>query len=446
MIKLIKVNYKLLLIGVVLAHLFLLLRLKFTAWPEMLLWPYLMIHGLLPYRDIAIAHTPNLLIGLSFFYKIFGVGILQLKIYTWNLIIFTDILLFWIINKLWSKKVAIVTVLTFAFWQLFYDGNGLWFDLMITPLAVFTFFLLEKKKYFWAGVFWILMFFTKQTAIWFLIPIIFSLKKYKEFIFGAVSTFIIYILAIWIWGNLPNFYEWAIHFGIFVLPRSQGQIQIPNLKNMLVAVFPFSIFIPYILKRKTKAVGLVLWSIAGGMAAYPRFEFFHFQPALPFLALASAVVFNDLNRANKLLKMFITFYLVGSIYLFANFFMRNYQEGTRFFETDVSDVVSYVKNNTEPGDKIFVMNWWDNIYPLTGTLPVTTPWVPQLSWYQEIPGVQEKEVADIKDSKPKLILIQNYSELGLNSYKPQTVFDYVMANFKLKEKIDGIDVLIPKYN
>ena len=73
-------------LGILGIHLFLLTQFKFTAWPEMLLWPYLSIHNLLPYRDIAVAHTPLLIAALSITYKIFGVGILQLKIFTWILI------------------------------------------------------------------------------------------------------------------------------------------------------------------------------------------------------------------------------------------------------------------------------------------------------------------------------------------------------------------------
>ena len=444
MAKFLQRKYLFILLGVVLIHLYLLFKFKFTAWPEMLLWPYLALHGLLPYRDIAIAHTPHLIIDLTLFCNIFGVGIQQLKVYTWLIIVFTDLLLFWVVSKLWNKKIAIITVAIYAFWQIFFDGNGLWFDLMLVPLSVFTFYLLEKKKYFWVGVFWVFMFFTKQTAIWFLIPIIFSIKNWREFISGILITIITCVFGIWMWGVLPNFFEWAIHFGIFILPKSQGQIQLPDIKNLLVSLLPFAIFVLYIIKNKTKSFNLILWTLAGMAGAYPRFEFFHFQPALPFLAIASGLLFTDIDKKNKLVKVFITLYILGSIYLFANFFIRNWNEGTRFYEQDVVDVAAYVKNNTHEGDRIFVMNWWDNIYALTNTLPATDPWVPQLAWYQDLPGIQDKEVKDLANSKPKLILLYDYSESGLASYKPQKVYDYVVNNYKLKEKIDGIEMLIPK--
>ncbi len=442
-------NWKIFLIIILGINLFLLTQLKFTAWPETLLWPYLISKGWMPYKDIAIAHTPLMLTVLAVCYKIFGVGILQLKVFTWILILGIDLLIFGIVKKLWNVKSALIALSTFVFWQLFFDGNGLWFDLFMGAFVLFSYYLLKKKKYFWVGIFWALAFISKQTAVWFLLPIGLeltnkSLKPLVEFIKGVVLTLILFILSLGAFGILPSFIDWAVKFGIFILPKAQGQIQLPDLKSLAVSIFPFLIFIPLIWKTGKKNLNLLLWAFAGGLGAYPRFEYFHIQPALPFLAMASAITLTDLKKNNKLIKIFIVFYALGSIYLFANFFMRNWGEGTRFFETDVSDVINYVKNNVKTGDTIFVMNWWDSIYPLTETLPATTPWVPQLSWYQEIPGVQDKEVEDLKTSKPKLILLQDYSGTGLASYKPQKVLDFIELHYDLKEKVDGINVLIPK--
>jgi 4-amino-4-deoxy-L-arabinose transferase-like glycosyltransferase len=440
------------LVGIIAAHLLLLLNLKFTAWPEMLLWPYLWIHNLLPYKDVAIVHTPLLVAKLAIFYKLFGVGILQLKVFTWALIVFSDLLVYWVTKKLWNRKTALAAVAIFAFWQIFFDGNGLWFDLMLAPLSLITFYLLQQKKYFWTGVLWATMFLTKQTAVWFLIPVGFysikdlrlKIQDFRNLVIGVLSVLIPFIIILWVFGILPDFYKWAINFGVFILPKASGQIQLPDLKNLIVTAFPFLMFVPLILKSKFKNLSLLVWSVAGVLGAYPRFEYFHFQPGLPFLAIASGIVLTNLVSKDNLIKVFIIFYAVGSLYLFASFFIRNWGEGTRFFETDVLEVAAYVKNNSKPDDAIFVMNWWDNIYPLTGTLPGTIPWVPQLSWYQEVPGIQEKEVADLKSSKPKLILLQEYSETGLASYKPQKIYDYVMVNYKISNKVDGVEILVRK--
>lgn len=257
----------------------------------------------------------------------------------------------------------------------------------------------------------------------------------------------IWLIALATWGVLPGFYNWAVHFGIFVLPRSAGQIQLPDLKNLLVSIWPFLIFIPLILtakrdKSKIKNLGLLAWALAGSLGAYPRFEYFHFQPAIPFLGIASGLVFSKVKKNKGFLRVFMIVYVLGSTYLFANFFLRNWNEGTRFYGQDVIDVVAYVKTNTDPGDKIFVMNWWDNIYALSDRLPAVSPWVPQLSWYMNIPGVQVAMVNDLKTEKPKLIIFNSYTGSGMSAYIPSEVYNYVTENYKLKEKVDGIDILI----
>jgi hypothetical protein len=389
---------------------------------------------------------------LAVIYKIFGVGVLKLKIFTWVLILSVDIIIFGIAKKLWNLKTAFVAVCAFAFWQLFFDGNGLWFDLFMGVFALVSYYFVQKKKYLWAGIFWALAFLSKQTAVWFLIPIGISLiKDYRlkivdsiKLAIGAVSVFIPFLIFLWIIGILPDFWNWAINFGIFVLPKAQGQIQLPDLKNLAASAFPFLIFIPLIWKTGRKNLNLLIWAIAGCLGAYPRFEYFHFQPASPFLAIASGTFFSDKFFKERLIKIFLFFYVLGSVYLFGGFFMRNFKEGVRFYESDVQDLVLYVKYNTNPGDKIFVMNWWDNIYALSDRLSATDPWVPQLSWYMEIFGIQEKMVDDLKTSKPKMILLNPYSETGLSAYVPQKVYNYVITNYKLKEKVDNIEILIPK--
>ncbi|MGA2910806.1 MAG: glycosyltransferase family 39 protein [Candidatus Microgenomates bacterium] len=445
-------KYNLILVGVLILHLFLLFHFQFTAWPEMLLWPYLMIHGWLPYLNIAIPHTPLLLVKLFVFYKIFGVGINQLKIFTWLSILVLDFLVFWIGKKLWNVKTALIALATFAFWQIFFDGNGLWFDLFMGLIVLISYYFVQKKNYFWAGFFWILAFLTKQTAVFFLIPIGLEIlrdkktiiKNGEKFILGILIILVPFILILWAFGILPAFIDWGIKFGIFVLPKATGQIQLPDLKTLFVSLLPFSIFIPVLFYKKTRNIYLFVWSIVGIFGAYPRFEYFHFQPAIPFLGLATGFVVSHYDKKNRLIKSFLTIYLIGSLILFAGFFIRNWNEGTRFFETDVSDVAAYVKANSKPGDTIFVMNWWDNIYALTNTLPPTNPWVPQLSWYTEMPGIQEKMVQGLSETKPEMVLLQPYSDIGLSSYIPEDDFNYVQKNYVLKTTVDDIEIFVPK--
>ncbi len=445
-------NWKLQLAIILVIHLFFLLQLKFTAWPEMLSWPYLIARGWLPYQNITIAHTPILVVLLSQVYLVFGAGILQLKVFTWLVILLTDVCVFLVARNLFGNKKAVLAISAYALLQILYDGNGLWFDLLLAPVSLIDFYLFSRKKYLLAGVFWVAMFLTKQTAIWFLLPIIFHLwnsgrKNITDFVKGVFLAVAFLGIILGIFKLLTPFYNWVIYFGSFVLPRAEGQIQLPSLKNLVVAGFPFVVFIPLILKTKSRKINLnsLLWAIAGAMGAYPRFEYFHFQPALPFLAFAAAQVLPIFSGKKRFLRAFVILYMLGFFYLFANFSLRNYKEGVRFYEEDVVHVADYIKNNIGSGEKIFVMNWWDNIYALTDTVPATDPLVPQLSWYQDLRGVQEEEVRDLRAERPKVIILQPYSISGLSSYIPRQIYDYVEANYRLSAKIDGIQILVPKY-
>ncbi len=442
----------------------------------MSLWPYLITKGWLPYQNMAIAHTPLLIFDLALFYKIFGAGIITLKFFTWGLILLSDVLVFFVARKLWSKKIAYLSLVTYALWLLFYDGNSLWFDIYMGVLAFCSFYFVKGKRWVWAGVFWALAFLSKQTAVWFLIPIAAEMvdikwlmiknilrqplkvrpcKVFGKFILGATVVAVPFVLLLFIFNLLPPFWDWAVKFGVFTLPKAQGQIQLPTVKNLVVALFPFTVFLFLISKtfgRKQLAtnhqpltISLFLWAIAGMMGAYPRFEYFHILPAVPYLAIASGKVFSGLNDGKKIFFRFLIFlYILGSLFLTAKYFSRDFKGGIRFYESEVTKVVDYVKYSTEVGDRIFVLNFWDNIYALTDTLPSTDPWVPQLSWYMEMPGIQEKMVEDLKRNPPKLVVYYPYTVSGLSSYIPEKVYDYVTENYKISQKVDGLEILVPK--
>jgi hypothetical protein len=430
-----------------LIHLLLLSRLKFTAWPEMTLWPYLMLKGWLPYRDIAIAHTPLLFIDLIIVYGLFGVGLWQLKIYTWLLILLTDGLLFWIIKKLWDEKVALLSLAFYIPLQLFYEGNGLWFDLALAPMALIIFYLLKKKNYIWAGISWALAFLIKQTAFWFLIPIALTLlegkimKNSRKFVAGFLFFFLPFLAVIWLLGILPEFIYWTYEFGVKILPMATGQISMPTLRQFIVAIFPFSILL---FSNQKDVSEITPWVALGIFGAFPRWGLFHFQPALPFLAIAGGLLIKDLRKMKSLMRFVLMGVLILTMALFLRSFSREWGGGDRFFEQEFMKIVSYVKENTQPNDEIYALNTWDSVYALSNTLPAVGPWVPHLSWYMELPEVQEDIVSSLDIVRPKLIIRGEYSESGLGSYKPELVNEFIEENYEIIDKIDNHLVFFPK--
>ena len=452
-----KINLKLVIAGLLLVHLFLLAKLKFTAWPEMTLWPYLITKGWLPYKDIAIAHTPLLLVDLTILYKLFGVGLWQLKIYTWLLILLTDVLLFWVVKEIWKRKTAILSLAFFIPFQLFYEGNGLWFDLALAPVALLVFYFIKKKDYLWAGIFWALAFLTKQTAFWFLIPVglmFFQgitlqklqklIERSRRFALGILSTFLIAILTIWVLGFLKDFYYWTFEFGIGILPKAQGQINLPSLRQLAISFFPFSIlfFLLFTQKRK-ESILISIWVIAGALGTFPRWELFHFQPAIPFLAIAGGLVFSQIKKLKPIINILLVGYVVLSVVLVSKYYLREWGRETRFFEPEIKQIVTYVKKNTEQNDKIYVLNAWDSVYALSNTLPAVRPWIPHLPWYMKLPDIQEDIVSSLDIVRPNLIMQGEYSEAGLGSYKPELIDEYIKDNYEINDNIGSYLIFIP---
>lgn len=372
---------------------------EFTAWPEMLAWPYLILNGWLPYRDIAIAHSPVLLLVLSLFYKIFGVGIAQLKIFTWILIILNSCLTFYVGNKYWNKKVGYLSGVFYILLCLVFQGNGLWFDLALVPFSLLFYAKLRDKKYFHAGLFFALGVLTKQTFIWFLIPTLYlflkegaSFKKYLKFVYGSLVVLSIFIALLFTFGIADDFYNWAIKFGIFYLPNASGQVLFPTIKSFIFAALPFAAVM--------LDLSLLPWVIAGLLGVYPRWELFHFQPALPFLAIAiSNTIFSKNNVLFKILiAIFISIYILIGI-------SRSIGNTTRFYEMDVQTVVSAVNKDSGNVKTIYVANYWDNIYALTGNVPATKPLIPYIPWYLNYEGNRELIIRGLKTNMPERIII-----------------------------------------
>jgi len=377
---------------------------NFTAWPEMLAWPYLILNGWLPYRDITIAHNPLLLFDLVIFYKIFGVGIIQLKIYTWLLIGLNTYLTYFVATKFWNKKTGFVSSVLYLLLCIVYEGNGLWFDLALVPFALLLYYSIKLKKYVLAGIVFALGFLTKQTFIYLLIPLLLSeiknkntlLTRGKKFLKGSVVIGIIFLLIMFAFGIADDFYLWAVKFGVFYLPRAEGQVLMPTLKQFIFSVAPFTVLI--------FNPSLLPWVLAGAAGVYPRFELFHFQPALPFLAIAiSGFIFSD---RKILIKGIVVVAVLAFLFIGLK---RQIGINTRFIEPEVVRVVEEIRKSGV--EKIYVINYWDNIYALTNTVPSTTPLIPYIPWYLLYGNSKYLILNDLKSKMPEVIVVNGKDRL-----------------------------------
>lgn len=445
----------------ILVHLFILSKTRFTAWPEMILWPYFLLKGLLPYRDIAMAHNPLLIFDLAFFYKFFGVSLLSLKVYSWLLVLTTDFLLFFVAKKIIRNfQTALLVLAFYVFWQPYFEGNGVWFDLVLAPLAVLIFYSLHQKKLFLAGILTGLSILTKQTAFLFLAPIFFTvwflfekkLEMTKKFLFGLTLPFVLFFAWLLYQGVTADYYFWAIRFGSVYLPNSPGQIQLPTIKQLLALSVPYAFVFLSILtfmvhykrndEEKRTIILLLIWCFFTALGVYPRFGLFHFQPSLPFLALISGIMISESSLWFKKhpkapFLIFLVFIFSGSFYLQARFYRLHFNKPDRFFEKETLEAASWLRENTQKEEKIFILNSWDHLYALSETLPAVSPWVPTLPWYLEYDKIQKGTTADLELQKPSLIVFEPYRREGLGSYKPEMINRFLVENYQLSEIVSG---------
>jgi hypothetical protein len=376
------------------------INLTFTAWPEMLAWPYLTLQGWLPYRDIAIAHNPLLLLDLVIFFKLFGIGIIQLKIFTWILIAANVYLTYYVGKKFWSKNIGLLSSFLYLILCIIFEGNGLWFDLALSPFALLLYLFLKEKKYVWAGVFFVLGFLTKQTFIYFAVPTIFYIlqstfikKNIANFIIGSGIVISIFIVILSLLGIMDDYYNWAIKFGILYLPTAVGQISLPSLKQLVFAVVPF-VFLIF-----NSELLIINFALFGALGVYPRWELFHFQPALPFLALIISIFI--FSNKKVMLKALVIFF--GLIYITYGLY-RQVGSVTRFFESDVQKVSSEITKRYPLSSNLYVINYWDNIYALTNTKP-SKPLIPYIPWYLNYGESKNIILNNLKSETPDAIVI-----------------------------------------
>ncbi len=435
--------FLLLLLGL---HLFFLFNLRFTVWPETVSFPYLINHGFLLYKDAIHAYPPLLVSVLAVLNNLFGYSPWVLKFFGWSLLLTNDVLIFLIAKKITKKNnLAFFSLFFYILIQPFLEGNMVWPDIvMITPL-LFGFLFLQRKKYFGMGFSLALAVLVKQTGFLYLLLIGFHLILMKEklvstryFIMGICVIFIPF-LAWLVYKNIfMDFLNWTVVYPSVYWTRFPGYVQMILTKREFVVIalliLPLILGIRYLKHKK-----ILLFLIAMGfIGVYPRFSFFHFQPALAFLAIVYAYL---VNKSGKALAVLVLSYLFIFAFTFLPSLSSNWRQETRFWGKSDFELGQLIKENTKEGDKIFLLGLQSGLYVFADRLP-SKPWIDTFGWYYEIPGIQEGVIESWKINPPRDIYWKtpdsgNWYDLG--SYQPKKITSWVILNYnKEKEVVFGV--------
>lgn len=428
------------LIGIICLHLSLMLIFKFTAWPEMLAYPYLISRGYRFYEDMIHPYMPLLPYVIFGVGKITGFTLITLRVITYLTLLISDILIWNIARRWFSQKGAILTVAGYVWLSLVFDGNGLWFDLFLVPFLIFAWYLFlsyrssrrAKTLYLTSFILGIAVL-IKQTAIVYEVLVLFFAIRNKRLksVFFAGLIFLLPFMMVLVLFPAVSVWKWGIVFPFTAISQMPGYIQYPSMKQILYLLFIFLPVLGWIRVKDPRVLHLGLWFIASFLFLFPRFDYFHLQPVLPFFVLGTALVISKL-------KMKTSFVLLGSVYLLITggwglrMLSRNFNQPPRFFSRSTVVLGDYLDRILPNDTPIFFYNTPANLMISAQLLP-SKPWVDNFPWYMELPGVQEQIVDSLEKNHVRYVVFTKFakgSEYELGVFKPKLIDQYIYDHFK----------------
>lgn len=449
-------------------HLLILSNLTFTAWPEMLSYPYLLSKEFLPYKDFIMPYPPGLIFILSAVFNMFGFSPFVLKTFTWVLILIVDLIIFLILKKISSRNlIAVIFLLFYIFLQSFLDGNMLWFDFAgVLPLLLGFYFCLrwqEKKNtryLFFISIFLSIASIVKQVNLIYFLPFgllyFFQRKKIilKDIVYPILGCLVIVIPLIFYIFNINailEFWNWIIFYPITEWSKFPGYVNFNISKRQLITlVLMFSpLFFAVINWKKfyNDKIFLLAFSflLVSVITIYPRFSFFHIQPGIAFLVIMLGKVFGEIPQKLKILyliSVLITVLLVVVIN-----FKSVVGDKIRFFDMQDLQLSEDIVRKTKNSQTTYFLGINSSEYVYAGKIPPKN-WSDNFGWYLEIAGVQKWVINGLKSGRPETIYWKipkkgNWHDLGV--YQPQEIVKYIRLNYHKTGNIES-DIEIWKRN
>ncbi|MBI3342377.1 hypothetical protein HY024_04620 [Candidatus Curtissbacteria bacterium] len=424
---------------------------KFTLWPEMVVYPYLVNHGYELYKDLINPYPPYLTLALAAFTRVWGYNPVSFRILTLAVAFFIDLLIFALSKKIYkNNKKALLNTFIFVIISIPLGINGLWFELIQTPFILLSvYFLLfqkQKKSFLISSILLAVAIGIKQQAVW-LVPLFLLFKLKRPLLTTAniksattllLPIFILYAATLVLVSAISDpqsFYRWTIILPFFKASSMPGYVLLPSARQLLTVASILLFVLPFNQHAAGNIKKLNLVAIYLIVFAYPRFDYFHLVPATALFCLT----FSAIHFKNKKLPLVAAILLLPFIAFSFRYFQGNTGFSTRFFENDIRDASKNLSLFTRTGDKVYIQNGPDQLLALSGLLP-PKPWADEFPWYLQFDQTQQKVVDAIKLEKPKYVIYEPYQEgpvYSLGSYKPELIFNYINQNYEPYSKISN---------
>lgn len=440
------------LLGIItVVHLMILHQLTFTAWPEMLSYPYLLINHFALYKDFIMPYPPGLVVALAIVYKLFGSSVQTLILTTHSWIILTDLVFFLCLIKISPKNsVRLTVMIIYIVLQSILEGNMLWFDYAtVMPLCLASFFVFQSEHrsfHRWlisAGLALGLAVLIKQIAIVYVV-LAFAYfltlpdrwAKLKSLSLGLALALVPFVIYLLLTGSLIDFWNWALFYPMTAWSHFPGYVQFAITRTWLLTLFTLAMPLLGLIMLRKKIfrdlslgwLGLML--VAALIAVYPRFSFFHLQPTLAFLMLIFARIADRIEIWPR--WGYLGLLVIAAVVIFTKQLPFQRGSSVRFNQPADQATDNLISSYVRPGQPTLLLNIFSSHYALTQTLP-TKPWGDIFGWYLEIPGIQQWIIQGLKSERPEYIFRQkpitgNWFDLGV--YEPRQLLDELKRHYE----------------
>jgi hypothetical protein len=223
--------------------------------------------------------------------------------------------------------------------------------------------------------------------------------------------------------NYREFIEQTIIYIFSYHTKNTLQILWPNKQQIISSLL---IFFPILFSKNHKIIFLATLASLG---IFTRFEYFHLQPALPFIALLLSETLVS-----------IPFLLVFAVFFF-RFFFSSHGLPARFYDTELINNVNKINSYIPRGSKTIIINTWDHYYYLTDTLPTGNFFYSSTPWNWEYNSLQAKTVEYLMKEKPRYVVYGSCFKIKETCYQPDIVKEYIKTNYKkISETADGTGI------
>lgn len=443
-----KNNVAIFLLGIILLiHSLILTKLIYFPYPEIFVYPYLANHGLAPYSQILDQHFP----GLMFLpINLDNLGMITpevARIWSISIVVIVQVMLFIIGSFILKSKFKALLVNTlFLVWQPFFEGWVLWIDSFLPLLLLPSFYALCRRWFLAAGLLLGAAIVFKQTiiplAVFAWIYIFWqqkSLKRSLKFLAGVfipVGFMFSYLISI---GVFWDFWYWTVTFNLTTyaaLGRGTG----PTLAHFTRVLLVFGLAFLVARKIKFKEAQILLIFLIGTLFGLStRFDFVHFQPALPFALVAFVFALEKLGKFWRL--GIICVYSLILVWWLIIFYKGHLGNRVISFDSATYVLADKIRKFTNPGEKIFIYGAAPLLYQMTQTLPAGDIFVFQFPWFLKV--AEGRILEGIIKDKPNIIVSDKSMKIEGQEITEfaKDIDKYINQNYEKADSVGTAEIL-----